>query len=908
MQKSAIAVSALILLSALSGCVDSLSPEQRFYCLDLTEKSYAFVPECKTEQACFNALQAKFYSFDESVFSSEMREMLYSYKNNVAQSWLFFNNARQSISKIHGICQNNSIVTELPFHLNELNHNMGKAFEYSSAANRDSFAIILLEYSNLENDGIDLAKEEPLFNDFAVIADNLNSISQKSACIEKQNYTCFYISQTNYFSRLVAQTGFEEEVINESNIFTMVSPNSKTVGKYLEKEFKIPYISPALEWAVNYLAAFFAAKDSTSALQKTPAFELMQSYNSFMGTENSCLQKFSEIIASDAIHRAELGQESKELDLKAEQGLIEVQASVDSLLAENYSSFDGNFFEKLYSGLSQESGIATQKYRIRDFGELNSEATEKLSLLKQTLLEIRKKDSLKQISLGEKAAALKQLNAEIESLRENISYLSNEVLGGLLVLCNERSGFIEKQLAEAELPEEYLSTASDLRARAEFKQNLFDEAFEREEKLLACSQMVQEYENFSLALKDFEEYELREALSLQDCFSSVEKLLQNSETLGFQTGDFKLRFQEMQGIQKPYPDIPAVQRICLSLKSDLESFILRQPIVQETEANFLLSKKILEAIKSASQDQNFSAQDLNCLESQLGGFAEFFSGNGLLLEDALPVLPALKKGLEEFNSTLEEKLKALPKKTEAAALSLTSPPKSEIPGANNEQDLAKEISEKIFELESLVSKSEESQSALAKLFSSVSEETLISAKYIAPITKTELGSIKLKLASLRAFLSKNSLQDFSLLLSQGNYGAAIKKSGDFEKQLDEKLLEAEDISARLEEAFSAIKEDAVVAYNSAAGLFNNGNGSQEAQESLEKAKQQLLEGNYLESIANSKNAFQSLSKQPAIQQLDIPVFIWPIAGSAALIAAVRLKKNKNEKQQKELVKIIEKNW
>ena len=906
MIKRLIAASALALLFALGGCVSSLSPEQRLYCLDLTEKSYAFVPECKTEQDCFNALQGKFFSFGQSVFSNELQERLYNYKNNVALSWLYFNNARQSISKIHEICNGNSGIAELPFHLNELNHNMGKAFEFSSQANNESFAIILLEYSNLENDGIDFAKEEPLFGDFAVIADNLNSISQKSICEGKQNYSCFYLSQANSFSLLIAQTGFEQAVLSESNIFAMVSPNSKTVGKYLETEFKIPVISPALEWIVNYFAAFFAMRDSVPALQKTPAFELMQSYNAFMGTENSCLQKFSAIMESDALHRAELEKESNELDLKAEQGLSAVQESIDSLLSSNYASFDENFFQKLYAGLSNESGIAAQQYSIQDFGELNSQATARLSDLKQTLFEIRQKSALKEISLGEKLAGLKQLNAEIELLQQNIGYLSNEVLDGLLVLCNERSGFIEKQLQEAVLPEDYLLTASDLRARAEFKQNLFDEASSTEEKLLLCSQMVEEFENFSLALKDFEEYKLQEQLSLQGCFSSVELLLQYSEAPGFQIDDFKLRYLEMQSIEKPYPDIAAVQRICLSLKTGLEGFIKSQPIVREIETGFLLSKKILGAIQSASIDQNFSREKMESLEKQLAGFAEYFSGNDILLERALPVLPDLEKGLSEFNSSLQEELAGLPKQSQLFSLQ-NSPPK--IADANNEAEQANATLEKISVLESIVSLAEEKQSALAKLFSSVSDEQLISAKYVAPISKTELNSLKLKLAALRAFLGKKSLQDFALLAGQGDYEGALKKSKDFVQQLDEKLPEAETIGARLDEAADALKEDAVVAYNSAAGIFNNSNGSQEAQDALEKAKQQLLDSSYLESIASSKNALELLSKQPAIQQqLDIPVFVWPLAGSAALIAIVRYKKNKGEKQQKELLKIIEKNW
>ena len=47
---------ASITLNSYSGCIDSLSPGQRLFCLDLTEKSYAFVPECDSQEKCFSLL------------------------------------------------------------------------------------------------------------------------------------------------------------------------------------------------------------------------------------------------------------------------------------------------------------------------------------------------------------------------------------------------------------------------------------------------------------------------------------------------------------------------------------------------------------------------------------------------------------------------------------------------------------------------------------------------------------------------------------------------------------------------------------------------------------------------------------------------------------------------------------
>ncbi|MDP2974327.1 MAG: hypothetical protein Q8N60_04710 [Candidatus Diapherotrites archaeon] len=45
----------LFFLLLSSGCI-RLSPEQRHNCLDLTERSYAYDPECDSHGQCFSSL------------------------------------------------------------------------------------------------------------------------------------------------------------------------------------------------------------------------------------------------------------------------------------------------------------------------------------------------------------------------------------------------------------------------------------------------------------------------------------------------------------------------------------------------------------------------------------------------------------------------------------------------------------------------------------------------------------------------------------------------------------------------------------------------------------------------------------------------------------------------------------
>jgi hypothetical protein len=854
---------ALLLLLLLSGCVDSLSPEKRFLCLDLTEKSYAFVPLCKTEEQCFSQLEKRFFEFDHSVFSSQSQNALYSYKNRVALSWLYFNKAKESISKIHGICSKNENISELLFHLNELIHNMAKAFEFSSQANLESFATLLLEYNELEEQDIELVKEEPLFNDFSLITGNLNQFNSQASCNGNKSYACFYLSQTKNFASLVAETGFEEQVVSEANVFDLLGSNSKKIVDYLESSLSIPFIGSVFPSLLSFFSTYSTTGKAMDLLEKTPAFQFMQSYSSFMGTDNSCLTKFAAIMKSDALNRKQLIQRNKQLEEKAEKSIGEAEQSIDSLLSEHYASFDQNFFHSLYTGLNQESSVAAQKYSIRDFGELREEAESGLRLLKQRLLQLQRQEAVQQLSLGQKAAALKQLNAEISLLQDNLLYLSNEVIDGLVVLCQERALFIEQQLQEAELPENFIVEAADLRARAEFKANLFREARQTEQKLLLCNDMLQEFDRFSLALQDFEEYRLQEQLSLSQCFSSVEAALENSKSLGLQLDDFMLRFRELEKIEKPYPDIES----------------------------FALSQELFSALEQAKEKGvEIPEKKLNEFKSQINEFGEFFSGQSILLPKALPLLPSLENSLAGFVSLLQEEVELLPSDQAVEALEETVA----------EETVPKEtvdFSQKISELDSKISLAEEKLALLESMLSKVSDEQIISAKYVLPISRKELDKIKLNLSNLRSFLGKQQLKDTNILENDPN----------LKEEFDKKLLEANDAVSRLDSAFNAIKEDAIVSYNSAAELFNQGNGNEEAKEKLEKAQDLLLTENYLESIVESKRASGLLSLKLG-NQLDLPIFVWPIAACSALVFIVRFKKKESAKQRKKLLKRIEKNW
>ena len=1189
MEKWPLPLLAILALFLSSGCVQQLPADKRLLCLDLTSKSHAFLPECKTQQECFSGLEKNMFDFDESQFSPEIQREIDSYKNSVAASWAYFNEAGGNIDEIHGICGYSGNISMLPQQLNELTHNLHKAFEFSDSANRQSFAILLLEENDLRRQDINMAKEEPLFNDFAAISENLAAVSADNYCGPGSgNYSCFYLREMQSLNMLIQSTGFSSRLTAETTVLDLLEGKSKSIANYSEKILKIPFLSGVLPSFVSYINNYFRLNDAVGGLETIPAFGFLQQYGRFMGTDNSCLQKFSSLLKSDSLHRAALRQRNSETAGEISERIIAAQAGIETLKGSEYASFDGNFLQELYAAVGQESAIATQRYSIRDFTEFNREAEKQLGGFRAEAGRIEREDTLGAISIGKKSSALKGLNAELQQLQENIEFLSGDVISGLLVLCGERIAMIKSRLEEAKLPEEYLLQAADLKARVRYRANLFSSAGSEKEKLSACRSSVEEFNRFTAALKDFESYNLAEKTTLEDCFSFINAVL-GAKQRSIILDDFLPRQQRLMSIEKPYADIAAVERICSSLRSDIENFLRGSESVREAESFFAESKDTIETLRLVNKRDGKSLSDsaLENFESQFTHFSGFFSGATLLLEKALPVIDELKSGLGEFSALLSDAagsaiasfaernavvrieeasaadgasssvvsvsfenpfggvgepltlkvpfdstlgsillsspniggvrsngsqllvdlnglppgstafsfsttesirvsettelvcadsgdaflrkrieincIESLPKaqirlqlldsgeavfsgilatfegrqvqhslqgnsisfiitecsgkrnaaidfhvlnpvrlssriigetsdknsvvygyeitaentlpidlkelqvsiplqlgeseikkieladssgkklhsslvqgkiltgiallralQSETLSLAVSVPAKSRpplslqpagadsgkeaAPGNNAPDENTLLAGHRIDSLKSTIAAAEEKIALIKKAFSSVSARDLVSAKYIPPISEAELDRLLLKLNNAKSALSKKTVLDFISLSEAGNFSAASKKAAQFSEKLGEDQTAVDQIGAQLENALSALKEDAFSSYNSAVELFNTAPENSAAEGALESAKSALAKEDFLGAIVNSRKAASLLPASGAKSGLDFPALIVPPILAVALVVAVRFRKKKMEKQRKRQLRRILRNW
>ena len=178
----------------------------------------------------------------------------------------------------------------------------------------------------------------------------------------------------------------------------------------------------------------------------------------------------------------------------------------------------------------------------------------------------------------------------------------------------------------------------------------------------------------------------------------------------------------------------------------------------------------------------------------------------------------------------------------------------------------------------------------ANALSGVTVEELAAVAYVPPMTSERLGQLELELEALDSEVLKSGLEGVFNENRRRNFRDAVEL---FEKQKAKFLRSVDRLDAIEKEAGKALalmKEDATVQFNSAAESANSGRQNSEA---LALAKKEFEKGHYLKAIVllNSGSG-QGASGFAGMQNLPVPAILAPIAIAAALLFAVRKKREK----------------
>jgi hypothetical protein len=819
-----------------------------------------------------------------------------------------------------------------------------KAFEHSDAAHKESFGILLLESKILGEEEIHLIKEEPLFNDFVLINQNLNELNSEKIENE-ETYAGFYLLKAQKFNSLIKQTGFEKVIVEEFSPLDLLDKYDEHLVEEAVKEEKslfIPIISDVLPAFVSYLNNIFQIKTAVNVLQVFPSFEFMQSYSDFLGTQNSSASLFAGMLEEESLHRQQLSQRNKDLQDSIESKIAETEESIS--LFKKYDSFDENFFVQLNTLLNSTDAIVSQNHAILDLENAGQQTSNRLNELKISFFDLQQKDFLDKISLGKKTSSLKELNNDLELLQQNISFLQEDIVSGLDVLCQERIATIEQSLSETPLPPELVLASNDLKTSLLFNIGLFNSSEETDERLFQCNQIMESFHQFNLSLNDPQQFLLQENSSFNECMDFLDKLF-SVENHYISLMDFLPRYIQLKSIAKPYDDIAKMNSHCSKLREDIVFFINQFPRTRKAVEELNETENFLQTLEKIQRESDNSS-----LAEELNRLKKFFSGNNLNIDLAFPILDDVFDSISKLHSKTKQELDTAISLfiEENIAQQLLDLSQSENTGIQEEafsiltdlnsfldEDFTAEKLDEFLalmretdELQSLeeqsslafaesqqleeeeVSLEEESvevekeetisnlkkdlqdlhslQEELLSIISPFSDADFIEARYVLPITKQRLETIGEQLNEIEGFLAREELADFESLAEKENL--------------------VENIERELQSAMNTLKEDALVSYNSAVSLFNEGSFNEEAEELLTDSESKLKQGNLLESLMSSKKASSLLSTGKNDFSLpQTPIFLIPMAAALLLIGFLRFKKINSKKNNNRKQKII-RNW
>ena len=489
----------LALLILTSGCLQQkLAPEQREKCLQLASHSKTSIPECETQEACFQSVNSSLFNFPDGHFSASTSQKLNLYKNYLARAWLYHNRAIANIKKIYRLCASDSDLMFFPRLVNELNSNLNEEFRNAEFANTTSFEVLLLEAADLERQEIGKIKEEDLYTFYIILNNNLNELKNPSAiqssATEKfpESYVKFYFSRLNAFNKLADTYGFSKITVKETNAWDFISyydaPLLKEATKNEKNKFYIPLITDAISGIINYITMRSKVDPSLAALLKFPTFEVLNFFNDFSGTENSVAKEFAKLMRKDYGARSMLAERSASLKKDIQNLLASTNSRIANIDSSAYSSFDLNFLSELYALLGQKSEIATQTQSISDIALFKEASSGKLYEHLQKFNSISEMEILGKISSGEMISGLKGIFSSLRRLNSGVDYFSNEVLEGLEVLCDTRINAIREGINNAAEN----ARVADIKARLAYGIANYLDSNSQKEKLPACKPIVED--------------------------------------------------------------------------------------------------------------------------------------------------------------------------------------------------------------------------------------------------------------------------------------------------------------------------------------------------------------------------------------------------------------------------------
>jgi len=635
-----------------AGCVSEKDFEEaRFECIELSSGAFTDVPACDSPENCFEELGVRVFGFSDERLSFDVRQELYYYKNYVARSWFYFNMAKDRMEKVQGICIDGRGFESLPRLANEINNFLTNAFEEADNANEKGLVILAMEAAELEGEQVSKIREEALFDVQVKIHNNLNSVSGEN--IGKSYYSRF-MEKVREFNELSEKKGFEPLTIKsfgfEDLVFSATEKYpEKIVSVFMKKHFMLPFMADTLGSFASFLSNTSNLANSFESLKRSPAFEFMALYSGLLGENESVLSGFSALLKEDCVSREFVALENKGLEAAAEEKLGNAKERILRIPFDEFAFIDSD----LFIGLTAFSGESELSYREFDFESIK-EGWNNSSMLVESLefelRDIRSKQLLERISIGEKTSRLKKLNFELDKLIDSLEFVEKELLTEFIKGCEK-----EVQRMEPELNNE--TSLIELKLKTEDEIARFKNAESLSEKIVYCNQVIGLFGRLSEKSLDAEKTkssawnEIGGCLDRLDLFLSV--LTETNPNLGRTVQQFKEEIDSGLFTKE-------TAETC-GLLEDAATRSLRENLkLEEIETDFSVGKKLIKKILFVlGKSPAMESSSIKSLEAEAGELEGFFDGSRLSLEKAIESIQSIRWRCKELKNKSKEEINSL---------------------------------------------------------------------------------------------------------------------------------------------------------------------------------------------------------------------------------------------------------
>jgi len=278
---------ALILLLALSGCIQLLNTQEKQACLAATHLSTTSIPSCDSQEGCLNKINEITISKN---ITKEINNDIIIYQNKLASSYYYFNQSKNLLKKLNKACSSANPKDMITI-VNDLFFNFGQIFTYVDSSSESSIIHFRDMVVYLESQGIDLIPEEELYTDYILLNENINELKEQTS---NNNYINNLIKEVAIINEISKDFGFKKTYLSEISYIDLTTYYLKLINEPSEST-KVPTIAPGFYYVLDQLSSIAAFRKVNLNLKNTDNYNLYLVLDRIVGQNNSTSTEFIKI-------------------------------------------------------------------------------------------------------------------------------------------------------------------------------------------------------------------------------------------------------------------------------------------------------------------------------------------------------------------------------------------------------------------------------------------------------------------------------------------------------------------------------------------------------------------------------------------------------------------------------------